>query len=278
MMHVVIVGKGWVGTKMYYEFLTRLNRKGFPKYKLQHIHHTEVTDTLQKHHKIDWVINCAGVTGVPNVDACEKDKAHTLYGNSVFPMELATLCDLHGIRLAHFSSGCIYEGDITDVDAKPNFFGSIYSISKGISDMALASRAQVYRIRMPFSDLMEPKNYLVKVMNYAINGKLFDGGMNSITQIDEAVRVACNLIERGAPNGRYNLVNKGAMTLQQIVEIMGLTPQWFTAEEFQAATACRRSNCTIPSYHEMSDVVPAVQKAVKQLQDQQRTHDRLCVT
>ena len=277
-MHIVIVGKGWVGTKTYYEFLTRQNRKGIQRHKLFHIHHDEVRKTLEQNHHIDWIINCAGVTGVPNVDACEKDKAHTLYGNAVFPMELANLAREFGIRLAHFSSGCIYEGEITDVNAAPNFFGSIYSISKGISDMALGDIAQVYRIRMPFSDLMEPKNYLVKVMNYAKNGKLFEGGLNSITQIDEAVRVACNLIERNEPNGRYNLVNKGAVTLHQIVEIMEVKPQWFTADEFKAATACSRSNCTIPSYHEMLDTIPALQKAIKQLQDQQRTHDRLCLT
>ena len=276
-MHIVIVGKGWVGTKMYYEFLTRQKPKGIQKHKLMHIHHHEIKKTLQDNH-VDWIVNCAGVTGVPNVDACEKDKANTLYGNAVYPMELANLTREFGVRLAHFSSGCIYEGEITDVNAQPNFFGSTYSISKGISDMALADKAQVYRIRMPFSDLMEPKNYLVKVMKYAETGKLFEGGLNSLTHIDEAVRVACNLIERDEPNGRYNLVNKGAVTLHDIAEIIGVSAQWFTAEEFRAATACARSNCTIPSYHEMSDIVPAIQKAIKQLQDQQRTHDRLCLT
>lgn len=277
-MNILIVGKGWIGAKVYYEFLTRQKPKGIQKHRLIHIHHNEVVKTLQDNHHIDWIVNCAGVTGVPNVDACEKDKANTLYGNAVYPMELANLAREFGTRLAHFSSGCIYEGEITDVNAQPNFFGSTYSISKGISDMALADKAQVYRIRMPFSDLMEPKNYLVKVMKYAETGKLFEGGLNSLTHIDEAVRVACNLIERDEPNGRYNLVNKGAVTLHDIAEIIGVSAQWFTAEEFRAATACARSNCTIPSYHEMSDIVPAIQKAIKQLQDQQRTHDRLCLT
>ena len=170
-----------------------------------------------------------------------------------------------GVRVAHFSSGCIYEGVIEDVDAQPNFFGSTYSISKGISDMALGDKAVVFRIRMPFTNRNEPKNYLTKVLKYAQTGKLYDGGMNSLTDIDEAVRVASNIIERNEPNGRYNLVNKGAVTLHQIAEIIGLEAQWFTPEEFRAATVCGRSNCTIPSYHEMSPIVPTLQKAIDTL-------------
>lgn len=277
-MNILIVGKGWVGTRVYYDLLTRRRENVIQVHRLYHKRHTQVWDFLNENHQLDWVINCAGVTGVPNVDACELDKANTLYGNAVFPVKLAYECLRRGIRFAHFSSGCIYEGEITDVNATPNFFGSTYSISKGISDVALADIAQVYRIRMPFSDMNEPKNYLVKVRNYATNGKLFDGGLNSLTHIDEAVRIACNLVERNAPNGRYNLVNKGAVALQQIVDMFELSAKWFTESEFRSVTACARSNCVIPPYHEMSDVVPAIEKAIRQLKDQDLTHDSVCLT
>jgi dTDP-4-dehydrorhamnose reductase len=277
-MNILIVGKGWVGTKVYYELLTRKKLNVNQLHRLYHKSHTEVWDFLNENPIIDWVINCAGVTGVPNVDACEKDKANTLYGNVIFPVKLGYECLHRGIRYAHFSSGCIYEGVIEDVNATPNFFGSTYSISKGISDTALGDIAQVYRIRMPFTIHKEPKNYLVKVRKYATTGKLFEGGLNSLTDVEEAVRVACNLIERNAPNGRYNLVNKGAVTLHQIIEMFGLKGDWYTEEEFRSVTACGRSNCTIPSYEEMSDVTTALERAIKELYDQELTHDSVCLT
>ena len=54
-----------------------------------------------------FVINSAGFTGKPNVDACELDKAGTLAGNSLLPQTIAHACAAVGIPWGHVSSGCI---------------------------------------------------------------------------------------------------------------------------------------------------------------------------
>ena len=254
----MIVGRGWTGTKVYQE----LSRRG--GHTLMFCSHISAIGLMEQD-KYDWVINCAGVTGTPNVDACEKDRTNTLEGNAVFPIELYEACEKHGIRMAHFSSGCIYMGEITDVNADPNYFGSIYSISKGVSDVFLKDKAQVYRIRMPFTSIHEPKNYISKVMNYAKTGKLIDSGKNSMTDLDEAVRIACDLIEEGAPNGPYNLVHSGSVDMHEFAEIFKLNPEWFTPEEFRASCAAGRSTCTIPAYEKMSDIKIALEKVAQQL-------------
>jgi dTDP-4-dehydrorhamnose reductase len=215
---------------------------------------------------VDWVVNCAGVTGVPNVDACEIDKQNTISGNAIYPALLHAACERRQIRFAHFSSGCIYQGNIDSVDATPNFFGSTYSISKGISDVHLKDKAQVYRIRMPFTGIDEPKNYLTKVLKYARTDKLIDSGYNSLTDLDEAVRVACDLIEAGKPNGYYNLVNSGSITMHELMDMFGMSVEWFTDEEFKAVTVAARSTCTIPAYEVMSDVRIALSNAITNLQ------------
>ena len=197
--------------------------------------------TLCPHHKAeevinkvdyDWVVNCAGVTGFPNVDACEDVKAETMEGNAIFPVNLQQLCDSLDIRFAHFSSGCIYEGEINDVYADPNFFGSTYSVSKGVSDVLLKNRCLVFRVRLPFDGSHSSKNLLQKLYNYSKSGKLVEGGFNSITDIDEAVEHAADLIERDA-DGPYNLVNQGAITTREIAELMELNADWWTDEEFK---------------------------------------------
>jgi dTDP-4-dehydrorhamnose reductase len=257
-MKIMIVGRGWTGTKVYQE----LTRRG--GHTLVFCSHTFAIGLMEQD-RYDWVINCAGVTGIPNVDACEKDRLATLDGNALFPIRLYETSKKYNVRMAHFSSGCIYSGIITDVNADPNYFGSIYSISKGVSDVFLKDKAQVYRIRMPFTSIDEPKNYISKVMNYAKTGKLINSGKNSMTDLDEAVGIVCDLIEENAPNGPYNLVQSGSVDMYEFAEIFKLTPDWFTPEKFRASCAAGRSTCTIPAYEKMSDITSALEKAAQQL-------------
>lgn len=254
-MKILIIGTGWTGNKVFNE-LSR--RKGIQINIMRH------NDALESIKFYDAVINCAGVTGFPNVDACELDKQGTMDGNAIYPILLQRQCEIYGARLAHFSSGCIYTGVINDIDAEPNFFGSIYSVSKGISDSYLKSRAQVFRIRMPFSSENTPKNYLTKVRHYAHTAKLYDSGQNSLSDHGEAVRVACDLVLESAPNGAYNLVNHGAITMRELASIMKLDQaKWFTEDEFKHATSTGRSTCVIPAFERMRSLESALREALK---------------
>jgi dTDP-4-dehydrorhamnose reductase len=262
-MKILIVGRGWTGRKMYNEIQSR---KGHSARLVSH-NPLEILNEL-KTGEYHWVVNCAGVTGTPNVDACEKDKANTLLANALFPTKLLEMANGFGARLAHFSSGCIYQGTIDDVNADPNYFGSIYSVSKGVSDVLLKNRALVFRIRMPFTGILEPKNYLTKVINYAKNGKLIDGGQNSLTDLDEAVEVACNLILHNVPDGPYNLVNEGSVNMHELADLLGLeNVNWFTPEEFKAATAADRSNCVIRDSGLMINVRDALETAIQSIKN-----------
>src|SRR5947207_9760799 len=60
--------------------------------------------------KPDFLINAAGYTGKPNVDACEIAKAETLQGNALFPETVAHACLAENVPWGHVSSGCIYSG------------------------------------------------------------------------------------------------------------------------------------------------------------------------
>jgi dTDP-4-dehydrorhamnose reductase len=256
-MHFLVVGRGWTGKKVFNELIRR-------NHIVTLCSHTDAIDLLAIN-EFDWVVNCAGKTGSPNVDACELNKQETIEANAIFPALLADAvkgAPGYMTRLAHFSSGCIYTGNIDAIDAAPNFFGSTYSISKGVSDVYLGDKAQVYRIRMPFTGVNEPKNYLTKVYNYAKNGKLIEAGLNSLTDLDEAVSVACSLMENHEPNGYYNLVNQGSINMHELAALMGIIPKWFTQEEFRAATVAARSTCTIPAFAGMSNLQDALKQAL----------------
>jgi dTDP-4-dehydrorhamnose reductase len=253
-MKLLVVGSGWTGKKVFRELSNRTNVVA----KL--VSHLHAFEELKYY---DEVINCAGVTGVPNVDACELDPEGTMSGNAVFPILLQRECEKYNVKMSHFSSGCIYTGIINDVNAEPNFFGSIYSISKGISDSYLKTRTKVFRIRMPFTDIDEPKNYLTKVRNYSNVSKLYNSGLNSLTNHDEAIRVACDLVLENAPIGPYNLVNQGSITMRELAVMMQLEhAQWFTENEFAGVTRAGRSTCVIPAFERMSQLNQSLTKSI----------------
>jgi dTDP-4-dehydrorhamnose reductase len=258
-MNILVIGRGWTGKKV----IEELRNRGHTVTVSSHT----IALTVLAQDTFDWVVNCAGVTGSPNVDACELNKSGTMEGNAVFPILLYHACKDRNVRLAHFSSGCIYTGNIADVNADPNYFGSIYSVSKGVSDLYLKDKAQVYRIRMPFTGVDEPKNYLTKILKYAKTGKLVNLGQNSLTDLDEAIKVACNLIESNAPNGPYNLVNSGSIDMQELVQLLGIDAEWYSLDDFSRDTTAGRSTCTIPSYEQMSPITQALKKAIHSLLD-----------
>lgn len=254
-MNILVVGRGWVGKKMFAE----LSKRG---------HNTDLTsheyiEALDEFANYDWIINCAGVTGYPNVDACEKEKYKTILANAYYPVFLYKKAIEIGAKFAHFSSGCVYQGTIEEVNAEPNYFGSTYSVSKAVSDSYLSrEKCLVFRVRMPFTDKHEAKNLLTKLTNYAKSGKLIEGGENSITDLDEAVDVASDLIEENKL-GVYNLVNEGSVTTHQLADMLGLSPEWFTPEEFKSVTAASRSNCTIPANSGMRNVFDALKERIE---------------
>jgi dTDP-4-dehydrorhamnose reductase len=95
-----------------------------------------------------FVVNAAGYTGKPNVDACELHKADCLFGNAVLPGLIARTCADAGVPWGHVSSGCIYngtrsaDGGFTE-DDPPNFSFrqnncSFYSGTKALGEELLA--------------------------------------------------------------------------------------------------------------------------------------------
>jgi dTDP-4-dehydrorhamnose reductase len=198
-----------------------------------------------------FVINCAGFTGKPNVDACETARADTLQGNTLLPLTIAQACLAAGIPFGHVSSGCIYSGahilengawrvekDLTRPELKhlpeknpgairgftesdePNFTFrrppcSFYSGTKALAEEALAGLGQHYtwRLRIPFDALDNPRNYLTKVQRYP---KVYDN-VNSLSHREDFARACLDLWERRAPFGIYNVTNPGFVTTRQVV-------------------------------------------------------------
>jgi len=288
-MKIVILGcTGYVGSRFY---LSAINRKHtvdvVTRQSANAADFKNLKDVLSVL-RPDFVVNAAGYTGKPNVDACELNKDSTIIGNVVLPQVVAQVCDSLSIRWGHVSSGCIYSGDnggkgFSEKD-EPNFSFdkppcSFYSGTKALGEKVLMSNYEVpyiWRLRIPFDEYNGPRNFLTKLMKY---DRLLRA-TNSVSHRREFVDACLSLAEKHAPHGIYNVCNPGSVTTEQVVKIIKkrLKPkkkfEFFDDEEdFMGNVKTYRSNCVmdvsklLKTGVHMSPVQDALDMALKEWKD-----------
>ena len=235
--------------------------------------------------KPEFLINAAGYTGKPNVDACELHKHECLFGNAVVPGIVAEACAEAGVPWGHVSSGCIYTGarpdgsGFTETDT-PNFTFrtnncSFYSGSKALGEEVLAGKPNVYlwRLRIPFNNIDNPRNYLTKLLRYQ---RLLEA-TNSISQLEEFCAATLACWQMRVPFGTYNVTNPGQVTTHEVVSLIkktGVSNKQFVffkdEDEFMhVAAKTPRSNCVMNSSKlagtgiKMTEVHEAVERDLK---------------
>jgi dTDP-4-dehydrorhamnose reductase len=253
-MIVVLGASGYIGEAFIREL--KLRGQAFLPLSRSQINYTRFNELLRflREKKPDFLINAAGYTGRPNVDACEIAKADTLAGCALLPQTIAHACAIAGIPWGHVSSGCLYSGakiveggkvriekDMTRPDLRaliekapesirgftendpPNFSFreppvSFYSGTKALGEEAIAGVGENYswRLRIPFDEFDGARNYLSKVQRYP---KVYDN-LNSISHRGEFARVCLDLWERRAAFGIYNITNRGFVTTRRVVEMV----------------------------------------------------------
>ena len=221
----------------------------------------DALNQLLKETNPDFLINTAGYTGKPNVDACELHKAECLDGNAVLPRTIREVCESHKITWGQVSSGCIYTGRREDgkgftEDDTPNFSFrtdncSFYSGSKALGEEVLdgAENCYIWRLRIPFNHVDSPRNYLSKFINY---DTLLEAE-NSISHIDEFVHCCIETYSKEVPFGVYNVTNTGHVTTREVADLIKthLLPdkeaKFFSDEDefMKIAAKTPRSNCVM---------------------------------
>ena len=251
-MIVLLGATGYIGQA----FAQELKRRGaqFLPLSRQQSDYTRFDVLLKflRETRPSFLVNAAGYTGKPNVDACETAQADTLHGNTLLPQTIAQACVGSGTPWGHVSSGCIYTGawiagngsrrvekDLTCPELRsvvekspgsiqgftetdePNFSFrqppcSFYSGTKALAEEAIAGVGQSYiwRLRIPFDECDSPRNYLSKVQRYA---KVYEN-VNSLSHRADFVCACLDTWERRVPFGIYNVTNPGFVTTRQVVE------------------------------------------------------------
>lgn len=265
-MKCLIFGKGYIGGKFH-----------------DAISGSEITDTdiadvspataIIKEKMPDVVINCAGMTGRPNIDWCEDHKRETLYSNVTGPLVLAEACLANGAFMVHLGSGCIYQGDNDgkgfSEDDLPELknIPSFYSLTKFTSEHLLKHLPVLQvRLRMPLDSEKSQRNFITKITNYerVINEP------NSMSVIDDLIAATVQLIKK-KKTGIYNVTNPGSITHKEILDMYkeivdpSFTYTLMDTKELNEVTKAGRSNCILNTEKLAQEgiVLPEIHDAVR---------------
>ena len=101
-MYLVLGSTGYVG-KFFLKYISSIGEdiRGLSRVDFDYSDEKKLISFLEKEQP-KFLINAAGYTGKPNVDACELNKQECLFGNSVLPGRIRTACEKVGIPWGMF--------------------------------------------------------------------------------------------------------------------------------------------------------------------------------
>lgn len=263
-MKVLVFGsKGWIGGQfvkvlnkakvLYVEATSRADDYDSVKNEMKEVRPTHVISFIGRTHgQIDG-------KEYTTIDYLEQEGklVENLRDNLMAPVVLTYTCSELGIHYTYLGTGCIFKFDEEhpfgkeengfDEEAKPNFFGSSYSIVKGFTDKLLHMMEEPstlnLRIRMPITNEENKRNFITKIATYEKVCSI----PNSMTVLPEMLPIVLDMMRQGEV-GTINLTNPGLISHNEILEMYkeyvdsDFTWENFSAEEQRAILAADRSN------------------------------------
>lgn len=235
----------------------------------------------------DRVVSFIGRThgpGFTTIDYLEqKGKlVENVKDNLFAPTLLAILCKKHDIHFTYLGTGCIFSNDNPpsfqyEEDAKPDFFGSSYSVVKGFTDrlMHMFNNTLNVRIRMPITDHVHPRNFITKITNYEKVCSI----PNSMTVLPDLLPVMLDMVKNEL-TGTINLTNPGVISHNEILDMYTqivdptFTYTNFTLDEQDKILASKRSNNMLSTdllhtlYPDIPDIKTSVELCLIRMRDQ----------
>ena len=259
-MKILVYGsKGWIG-KQFLEIIKDYEVfKG--KSRLYNIENIEKElNEIKPTHVFSFIGRTHGKIGdkvYSTIDYLEQEGklVDNIRDNLFSPINLSKLCEKKNIHLTYLGTGCIFKFDeqhpfgketngFTE-DSKPNFFSSGYSVVKGFTDqmMTLFPNVLNLRIRMPITEIPNPRNFITKMTKYEKICSI----PNSMTVLPELLPMVLQMA-KDKVTGTINLTNPGLIShnemLEMYKEIVDPQFEWknFTVEEQSKILAAGRSN------------------------------------
>jgi len=246
-------GTGWIGSKLIDLMKERSIKHHISPNRLEN--RTEIIEEVKRINPTT-IINCAGITGRPNIDWCEDHKVETIRSNIIGTLNLLDIANQFNIHICNLATGCIYQYDEkhpinSGIGFKEednyNYFGSFYSTAKQTVEQLSKNykNTLTLRLRMPISDRIveEPRNFITKIINYekVVNVP------NSMSVLYDLLPIMLDMCIKQT-TGVFNFVNPGVISHNEILDLYKLyiDPEFqyqnFSVEEQDRVLKAGRSN------------------------------------
>jgi len=284
---------GWIGGKVYNYLKNNQFDVEIGNSRVENVYELE-KEIIEK--KPTHIISLIGRTHgtyegeyIGTIDYLEKPgKVFENVRDNLFgPMVLSLLSKKYNFHFTYLGTGCIFQFDENhpfgqEVDgfneeSLPNFYGSSYSIVKGMTDqlMHLVEESVLnVRIRMPITDEFNKRNFITKITTY----EKVCSVPNSMTVLNELIPLMIDMAVNNR-TGTVNLTNPGLISHNEILEMYKeiVDPEFtwknFTIEEQNEILASGRSNNYLDTnklesyYPEVMNIKDSVRKMLVQMKE-----------
>ena len=252
--NILIFGhNGWIGSQVIK--LLEKNNINYIKALSRADNYNDIMNEIKIYGDITHIYSFIGRTHgvyenekINTIDYLEKPGTlkNNINDNLYGPFCLAMLSKKYDIHFTYIGTGCIFNGETKYCEEnEPDFFGSNYSVVKGVTDkmMHMFDNVLNCRIRMPITDEEHERNFITKLVNY----KQICSIPNSMTVLDDLLPIMINM-SLNYKIGTINLVNPGVISHNEILEMYKemINPylKWdnINIEEQKKLIACERSN------------------------------------
>lgn len=186
----------------------------------ERLHEKTKINELLKFYRPKFFINCAGLTGTPNISWCDKNKFETLKTNVVNQIDLLEICESFNTHYTLLGSGAIFKNieqayDITE----GNDYDSFYSECRILLEKLVKNYNNylLVRINYPISYKEENYNNKKNLLNKLMNYDSIEDISLSITNLDTQIPQLINLIYENK-TGIINFVMPEQQSLKRILE------------------------------------------------------------
>ncbi|KYQ90418.1 hypothetical protein DLAC_09037 [Tieghemostelium lacteum] len=289
---LIFGGNGWIGGKII-NLLKDNKEIEFECSQSRLENRSDIEKDIDKFQPT-MIINCAGVTGRPNVDWCEDHKIETIRSNVIGTLNLVDIASQHKIHVTNFATGCIYQYDqqhpmgsgISFNEEDPyNYDGSFYSKTKAMVETLLKCYDNVLtlRLRMPISDHItnEPRNFISKIIKYQRVVNI----PNSMSILYDLLPISIDMTLKGY-KGIYNFVNPGVISHNEILNLykneidQNFTYENFSEEEQSKILKAGRSNNQLDTkklqllYPNLDNIQVSIQKLFQRMKSFENVNNK----
>lgn len=217
--YFIIGAKGYIGSHI----LEELKNQNKTVYVLkERMENLKSIKKLIEFYRPKYFINCAGLTGTPNISWCNTHQQETLMTNVINQINILNLCKEYNIHCTILGSAMLFKssqkskysydkGDICDILEDYSNENYYYSKCRILLEEMIKpfDNCMFLRINYPLSNkLYNKKNLINKLLRY----EEIENISLSVSNLDSLCPIIPKMIENNE-TGVFNFVNKGQINL-----------------------------------------------------------------